>query len=54
MDCPRSKEDNEYTTSVPYLNAVRSIMYAIVYTRPGIDEAVSVVSRYMENSRKTH
>lgn len=37
---------------VPYASAVGSLMYVIVCTRPDISQAVSVVSRYMENPGK--
>ena len=39
---------------VPYASAVRSLMYAMVYTRPDIAHAVGVVSRYMANPGKEH
>uniref|UniRef100_A0A803MUH4 Retroviral polymerase SH3-like domain-containing protein n=1 Tax=Chenopodium quinoa TaxID=63459 RepID=A0A803MUH4_CHEQI len=54
LDSPNSKEDKEFMSSIPYANAVRSIMYAIVCTQPDIAQAVSVVSRYMENPGKAH
>ena len=34
-------------SKVPYASAVRSLIYAIVCTRPDIAYAVGVVSRYM-------
>ena len=51
-DCPRTKKDNEFMSLVPYSNALGSIMYAMVCTRPYIVQEVSVVSRYMENPGK--
>ena len=39
---------------VPYSNAVGSLMYAMVCTRPDIAHAVSVVSRFMGNPGKEH
>ena len=39
---------------VPYVSAVGSIMYAMVYTRPNISHVVSVVSRYMDCPGKIH
>ena len=39
---------------IPYANAIASIMYAMVYTRPDISHAVSVINRYMGNSSKMH
>lgn len=41
-------------SSVPYSNAVGSIIYAMICTRPDIAQAVSIVSRYMSNSGKAH
>ena len=38
---------------VPYSNAVGSLMYAMVCTRPDIAHAVSVVSCYMANPGKS-
>ena len=39
---------------VPYVSAVGSIMYAMVYTRPNISHVVSVVSRDMDCPGKIH
>jgi len=39
---------------VPYANAVRSFMYAMICTRPDLTYAVSTVSRFMSNPRKKH
>jgi hypothetical protein len=52
--CPSTKEENEYMSRIPYANAVGSLMYAMVSTRPDISHAVGVVSRYMENPGKEH
>ena len=51
---PKSKEEKEYMSHVPYSSVVGSIMYAMVCTRPNILQAVSVVSRNMANPRKEH
>ena len=39
---------------IPYANAVGSLMYVMISTRPDISHVVGVVSRYMENPRKEH
>ncbi|XP_068466694.1 secreted RxLR effector protein 161-like [Phaseolus vulgaris] len=39
---------------VPYANAVGSLVYAMMCTRPDISQTVSVVSRYMHNPSKAH
>nr|GEU36957.1 retrovirus-related Pol polyprotein from transposon TNT 1-94 [Tanacetum cinerariifolium] len=46
---PKSEEDKEGMSRVPYSSAVGSLMYAMVCTRPDLAHAVSVVSRYMHN-----
>jgi len=39
---------------VPYSNAIGSLMYAMVCTRPDLVYAVSNVSRFRHNPGKTH
>ena len=50
--CPKTQEDMDYMSKVPYASAVGSLMYAMVCTRPDIAHAVGVVSRYMNNPGK--
>ena len=52
--CPKTEEEIEYMSRVPYSSAVGSLMYAMVCTRPDISHAVGVVSRYMNNLGKEH
>jgi hypothetical protein len=52
--CPKTQEQIEYMSKVPYSSAVGSLMYAMVCTRPDIAHAVGVVSRYMNNPGKEH
>ena len=51
---PSTDEEREYMSRVPYSNAVGSLMYAMVCTRPDISQAVGVVSRYMHDPGKGH
>eukprot|EP00253_Pinus_taeda_P016872 PITA_16872 len=51
---PKTQEDMDYMSKVPYASAVGSLMYAMVYTRLDIAHAVGVVSRYMNNPGKEH
>ncbi|XP_070020426.1 secreted RxLR effector protein 161-like [Nicotiana tabacum] len=44
--CPKTPEETERMSQVPYRSAVRSLMYAMVCIRPDICQAVSLVSRY--------
>ena len=38
--CPKTHEEEEDMSRVPYASAVGSLMYAMVCTRPDIDHAV--------------
>ena len=51
---PKTAEERDHMTLVPYASAVGSLMYAMVCTRPDIAHVVEVVSRYTENSGKEH
>ncbi|GJV76738.1 retrotransposon protein, putative, ty1-copia subclass [Tanacetum coccineum] len=53
-DCPVRECDVERMSIVPYANAVGSLMYLMVCTRPDIAYAVSVVSTYLANPGKNH
>ncbi|GKA36128.1 hypothetical protein Tco_0722619 [Tanacetum coccineum] len=53
-DCPVRDCDVKRMSKVPYANAVGSLMYLMVCTRPDIAYAVSVVSRYLANPGKNH
>ena len=52
--CPKTEEEQEYMSKVPYSNVVGSLMYVMVCTRPDISHAVGIVSRYMHNPGKEH
>ena len=51
---PRTNEECEYMAHSSYTSLVGSLMYAMVCTRPDISQAVSMVSRYMHDSGKSH
>ncbi|PHT45001.1 hypothetical protein CQW23_14159 [Capsicum baccatum] len=51
---PKTDDERDYISGVPYSSAVRSLMYAMVCSRPDLSYAISAVSRYMENSGKEH
>jgi hypothetical protein len=52
--CPKTQEEEEDMSHVPYVSAVGSLMYAMVCTRPNIAHAVGVLSRYMSKLGKEH
>ena len=52
--CPKTQEEEEDMSHVPYASAVGSLMYAMVCTRPDIAHAVGVLSRFMSKLGKEH
>jgi hypothetical protein len=52
--CPKTQEEIEYISTVPYSSTVGILMYAMVCIRPDIAHAVGVVSMYMNNPGKEH
>ncbi|KAJ4715506.1 Retrovirus-related Pol polyprotein from transposon TNT 1-94 [Melia azedarach] len=51
---PKSVEEKEYMSRVPYASVVGSLMYAMVCTRPDLAQSVSVISRFMSELGKEH
>jgi hypothetical protein len=45
--CPKTQEEEEDMSCVPYVSVVGNLMYAMVCTRPDIAHAVGFSSRYM-------
>eukprot|EP00253_Pinus_taeda_P005084 PITA_05084 len=52
--CPKTQEEEEDMSRVPYASVVGSLMYAMVYTRPDIVHVVGVLSRFMSKLGKEH
>jgi hypothetical protein len=52
--CPKTHEEEEHMSHVPYASAFGSLMYAMVPTRPDIAHAMGVLSRYMSKPGKEH
>lgn len=48
------QKDEDYMKSVPYSNAVGSIMYSMIGTRPDLAYLVGIISRFMSNPIKNH
>ena len=53
-DGAKTEEEKYYMSRIPYENVVGLVMYAMVYTRPDLSYAISVVSRYMGDPHKEH
>jgi len=51
---PTTVEELECMSHVPYASAVGNFMYVIVYTRPVLSQAVSIISRNMHNPDRDH
>ena len=47
--CPSNEAERKEISRVPYVSTVGSLMFARIYTRPDITQAMGVVSRYMAN-----
>jgi hypothetical protein len=52
--CPKTQEEEEDMSRVPYVSAVGNLMYATVCTRPNIARAVGVLRRYMSKLGKEY
>ena len=54
IDSPQSTMDIAQMVKVPYQEAVGTLMYAMLGTRPDITYAVQVLSRFSKNPGKSH
>jgi len=52
--CPKTQEEEEDMSCVPYASVVGSLMYAMVCTRPNIAHAVGILSMFMSKPGKEH
>ncbi|KAK8690248.1 hypothetical protein V6N13_088949 [Hibiscus sabdariffa] len=52
--CPSSPQERECMSQIPYASAIRSIMYAMICTRPDLSYALSMTSRYQANPGEGH
>ena len=52
--CPKTPEEKEKMSRVPYASAVDSLMYAMMCTRPNICYDVGLISRFQSNPGQKH
>lgn len=52
--CPRTENEKEDMSRVPYSSVVGNLMYAMMCTRPDICYDVGLVSRYQSNPGRDH
>ena len=50
----QTEEELAYMSKVPYANAVGFFMYSMIFIKPDIAHAVSVVSRFMARLGREH
>ena len=52
--CPKTQEEEEDMSHVPYASEVGSLMYAMVCNRLDIANAMGVLRKFMSKPRKEH
>ena len=52
--CPKTPQEKERMTRVPFANAIESLRCVIMCTMPDISYVVGLVSRYKSNSSQKH
>ena len=52
--CPKTQEERDHMSRIPYASATGSIMYAMLCTRPDVSYALSVTSRYQADPGMGH
>ena len=52
--CPKIDEEKKRMSTVPYVEAIGNLMYAMLCTSPGICFAIGMVGRYQSNPRLAH
>ena len=52
--CPNISKEIECISKIPYASTIRSLMYVVLYTRPDIAHAVSVINKYQSNPSEEH
>ena len=51
---PKTPEERERMSKIPYASAIGSIIYAMLCTRPDVAYSISVTSRYQSNPGEDH
>ena len=51
---PKTSKERNRMSSIPYASAIRSIMYAMLCTRPDVAYALGIVSRFQTDLGEDH
>jgi hypothetical protein len=54
FQCPRNQYETNEMKVIPYASAVRSLMYAQVYTHPDLAFVTGMLVKYQKNPGKPH
>ena len=52
--CPKTQEDRDNMSPIPYASAIGLIMYAMLCTRPDVSYSLSVASKFQANFGEEH
>lgn len=52
--CPSTQDERDRMSQIPYAEAIGSIMYAMLCTRPDVSYALSATSRYQSDPGESH
>ena len=53
-DCPIIPQKREHISKIPYASAVRSIMYAMTYTKLDVAYSLGIMNRYQSDLDKNY
>ena len=54
IQCPKTPDEIERMSKLPYASAIRSIMYAMICTRPDVSYMLSECERFQTNPGNAH
>ena len=51
---PMTQDERDHMSKIPYAYTIRSIMYAMLCTRPNVSYTLSIMSRYQSDLGESH